>query len=92
MGFTFAILQGAVVAMILGTLSIDDESDDEDEPEVILTDKTILRMSCFVFADVTRRLLFVENVKKVCLAFSVVRKYLLEYFFSFHAFNQTKTK
>ena len=41
----------------LGTLSIDDESDDEDEPEVILTDKTILRMSCFVFADVTRRLL-----------------------------------
>ena len=29
---------------ILGTLSINDESDDEDEPEVILTDKTILRM------------------------------------------------
>ena len=80
------------VMAILGTLSIDDESDDEDEPKVILTAKTILRMSCFVFADVTRRLLFVENVKKVYLAFSVVHKYLLEYFFSFHAFNQTKTK
>ena len=33
----------------IGTLSIDDESDDEDERKVILTDKTILRMSCFVF-------------------------------------------
>ena len=85
-------MRSVVGPMILGTLSIDDESDDEDEPEVILTDKTILRMSCFVVADVIRRLLFVENVKKVCLAFSVVRKYLLEYFFSFHAFNQTKTK
>ena len=50
-----------VAECLLGTLSIDDESDDEDEPEVILTDKTILRMSCFVFADVTRRLLFVHS-------------------------------
>ena len=43
-----ALFPGSLLSS-LGTLSIDDESDDEDEPEVILTDKTILRMSCFVF-------------------------------------------